>query len=48
MKNECLNCSKRYIGCHDSCESYQKFKANRELIYKSKLDQQNKYFSKIR
>lgn len=32
MKNECKDCDKRYIGCHDRCESYQKFKAERELI----------------
>lgn len=35
-KNKCLNCTDRYIGCHDSCEKYQSFKAERELIYKNR------------
>jgi hypothetical protein len=48
MKNECLNCSKRYIGCHDTCESYQKFKTNRELISQNRSKEFSKYFSKIR
>jgi len=36
IKNKCLNCAKRYIGCHDTCESYLKFKAERELISKNR------------
>ena len=35
-KNKCLNCTERYIGCHDNCESYLKFKAERELISKNR------------
>lgn len=27
MKNyTCKNCTKRYLGCHDKCEEYQKIK----------------------
>lgn len=35
-KNKCLNCNERYISCHDNCESYLKFKAERELISKNR------------
>jgi len=35
-KNNCLNCTKRCIGCHSTCESYLKFKSERELIYKNR------------
>jgi len=34
--NRCLNCTERYEACHDSCESYLKFKAERELISKNR------------
>ena len=35
-KNKCLNCTERYIGCHDTCERYLKFKTERELISKNR------------
>jgi hypothetical protein len=35
-KNKCLNCTERYEACHDTCESYLKFKAERELISKNR------------
>lgn len=25
----CLNCNKRYLGCHDTCSSYAEFKKQR-------------------
>ena len=24
----CLNCEKRHVGCHSSCEEYSEFKRN--------------------
>ena len=45
MKNNCLNCEKRYLGCHGSCESYLKFKAERELIRKNRIKQHDKYIN---
>ena len=24
----CLNCEKRHVGCHSSCEEYAEFKRN--------------------
>ena len=24
----CLNCEKRHVGCHSSCEEYAEFKSN--------------------
>lgn len=30
--NSCLNCEKRKIGCHQNCESYEKYKAKIKVI----------------
>ena len=27
-KMSCLNCEKRHVGCHSSCEEYAEFKKN--------------------
>ena len=35
-KNKCLNCPERKVSCHSTCESYLKFKSERELIYKNR------------
>ncbi|MBR6289228.1 MAG: hypothetical protein IKR19_07835 [Acholeplasmatales bacterium] len=29
-ENKCKGCTKRYLGCHDKCESYQEYKRKRE------------------
>ena len=29
--NNCVNCEKRYLGCHDNCDKYKNFKIEREL-----------------
>ena len=26
MNAPCLECDKRYLGCHDSCEKYKEFR----------------------
>lgn len=36
MKNSCYGCEKRRMGCHSTCEDYQKFKAERETINQEK------------
>lgn len=32
MKDNCLNCKDRKLGCHDSCSTYAKFKKERQEI----------------
>lgn len=34
IKNPCLNCEKRIVGCHGSCEDYK--------VFRKDLDAQNK------
>jgi hypothetical protein len=31
-ESSCKNCKDRYLGCHDKCEKYQKFKEERIRI----------------
>ena len=39
----CLNCEKRHVGCHSSCEEYDEFKRNfsekKEISRKQKENQ---------
>lgn len=30
MFNSCFNCTKRFIGCHATCDDYWKFKKARQ------------------
>lgn len=34
--NLCYQCKKRIVGCHDSCEDYQKMKREKEAINASR------------
>ena len=38
----CLNCEKRSVGCHSSCEDYKKFKKELEEKAKQKIDAKSK------
>lgn len=45
-KNCCLNCSKRFIGCHCICDRYGEYKEYLEHIKKKrKLEQDKLRFS---
>lgn len=37
MAHSCKDCKKRYLGCHDECESYQKFHQKRMEINRQRL-----------
>ena len=43
MKNSCYGCEKRRMGCHSTCEDYQKFKAEREAINQEKVKKRQVY-----
>ena len=34
----CKDCLKRYLGCHDSCEDYKKFKEKRLIANKKERE----------
>jgi len=36
IKCECQGCTKRQPSCHDTCESYQAYKAERERIRRNR------------
>lgn len=41
-KSTCKDCNERYLGCHDSCEKYQAFKAQcRSVNNKEREDRCN-------
>lgn len=40
MSKACVNCDKRYPGCHSKCETYQKY---RQEIEKGKGKRQHDY-----
>ena len=33
MKAPCKDCPDRYLGCHDHCEKYKEFDAERKRIH---------------
>ena len=33
LKAPCKNCNDRYLGCHDHCEKYGEFDAERKRIH---------------
>ena len=37
-KCTCKDCGDRYVGCHDQCEKYRMFKANRKLENEKKRE----------
>lgn len=38
MKNSCINCKYRKIGCHSKCDSYKEYKEKIEQINKNRID----------
>ena len=38
MKSSCKDCTERHLACHDTCEVYQKYKAQRELVSKKRAE----------
>lgn len=39
MSRDCIDCNKRYPGCHDKCEVYTKYSQEREKIRREKQNQ---------
>lgn len=39
MKVPCKDCPDRVLGCHDTCEKYQEFKAYREKIIQARAEE---------
>lgn len=37
---ECLNCTKRHVGCHSECETYKLFRERLEKIKDAKKQSQ--------
>ena len=37
MGHKCKDCKERYLGCHDYCESYQKYRKKRNEINDRRL-----------
>ena len=40
MSKSCLNCTKRKVGCHTTCESYIQYKKEKEEL-NNKIKKQN-------
>lgn len=30
MKNDCIECTNRKVGCHATCEKYREFRKNKD------------------
>ena len=43
--NECLKCTKRYVGCHSNCETYKTFRTKLDKLKETK--QQSKYIDTL-
>ena len=47
MSNECMDCAKRHVGCHSTCEAYIAFAKEREefrqMLRKERLKQDMLY-----
>jgi len=39
MDKPCLDCKKRYVGCHSTCKDYLKSKEKTELIKKKRHEE---------
>lgn len=40
----CYKCIRRKVGCHDSCEDYQKFLEQKRKFYKPKEETESAYY----
>lgn len=40
-KNKCRNCTSRYLGCHDECETYLAFRKERDEMLQLRRKIQN-------
>lgn len=38
----CRNCIDRYLGCHDKCDKYQEFRAERNRMLEEKRKEREK------
>lgn len=38
MKNACMNCTERYIGCHAECEKYKEFADKCDKVRKARAE----------
>lgn len=46
MNATCKDCKERYVGCHDKCEEYQRFKKlNEEEKLKARLESEARYYA---
>lgn len=50
LSNGCKNCTKRYLGCHDKCNSYAEYKKKLEELSakRQKLKAENDPFVEIK
>lgn len=39
LSSPCKDCTRRFIGCHDTCQEYLLFKEGREYISKKRLEE---------
>ena len=37
MKNSCMDCTKRYIGCHSTCEEYKQFVEKNKAVSRARF-----------
>lgn len=50
LKAPCKNCNDRYLACHDNCEKYKEFNAERKRVQElaSKQKQTSYDYFKVR
>lgn len=47
MKNSCKDCTKRYVGCHSTCEDYKQFvEKNKAISHAKRVESWSKRGSK--
>lgn len=39
----CLNCEKRFLGCHASCDTYLNYRKRLDKIKENKIREREKY-----
>jgi hypothetical protein len=39
MKDVCMNCQDRYVGCHSKCSSYKAFRDQCDIIIKKRASE---------
>lgn len=37
MKNSCMDCTKRYIGCHSECKEYKQFVEKNKAVSRARF-----------